>query len=303
MRTREIKTKTEYGGFKYEAVNGGAALTEYCGDDITLTIPVNIESLPIKAIGKKAFLGAGELKELVLPENIEVIQDWAFAACRKLETVTLPRREIKIGQGIFKDCDKLSRVIRAGDETREDEEVSYLLAAAMNGLDAFYLFDLQRAGSAEWLRQWDARLGATIAKEDAEGFSRLLLCGEEDYGSRDNDFDYYVETRRRFKVRLAMLRLMKPTGLEPDFKEFLLNYLIGHTKGAASEETWRVVLDEHGDERAYYEFLLDNGCITKENIDAVLADMGGRHTEMKAFLINYANANFKKGDIFEALRF
>ncbi|MBD5458095.1 MAG: hypothetical protein HDR27_05920, partial [Lachnospiraceae bacterium] len=140
-------------------------------------------------------------------------------------------------------------------------------------------------------------------EEDEEGFSKMLLCGEEDYGSKENNLDYYIEQRRRFKVRLAMLRLMNDIGLAPEVREELLSYLRSHTKGEVSEETWKVVLEEYGDERAYYQFLLDSGCIHDGNFSAVLEDMGERHTEMKAFLMNARSTQPKMEEAFAALAF
>lgn len=287
---------------QYSLIEDHVILVGYRGRDICLTVPVNIGGMPVTVVGKKAFLAAKELKELVLPKSINVIQDWAFASCRALETIMLPKREIEIGQGVFKDCVKLSRIITT-EGAEEDNAVAYLLAAAMSSLDAFYLFNPETAGSESWLEQWDAKMCSLMEQEDAEGFSKMLLCGEEDYGSKDNDLDYYVEQKRRFKVRLAMLRLMNDIGLKDDVKEMLLTYLRAHTKGGESEETWKVVLEEHGDERLYYQFLLDNCCITAENIDAVLEDMGKEHTEMKAFLINYKNSYLQKEDVFSVLDF
>lgn len=230
------------------------------------------------------------------------IQDWAFAFCSNLESLTLPRKKLDIGQGIMKDCFKLQQIIIADDEP-EAEGISYLLAAVMNKLEAFYLFDPSAAGSRSWLEQWDARLMSLMEQEDTEGFSKMLLCGEEDYGSKDNNLDYYVEQKRRFKVRLAMLRLIYDTGLKPSVRDKLLSYLQSHKKGESSEETWKVVLEEHGDDRRYYQFLLDNSCITEENFDEMLSDMGERHTEMKAFLMNERSVKSKREDAFAALEF
>ena len=85
-----------------------------------------------------------------------------------------------------------------------------------------------------------------MERADAEGFSKMLLCGEEDYGSRENNLDYYTEQRRREKVRLAMLRLMHDYGLEQSVREKLEQYLLSHIRGCETEETWRVVLEEYG---------------------------------------------------------
>ncbi|MDE7282922.1 MAG: leucine-rich repeat domain-containing protein [Lachnospiraceae bacterium] len=300
MQIREIET--EHGSLQYSVRESDVILTEYRGRDISLVIPEYVEEIPVTVIGKKAFLGAKGLQELVLPKNLSQIQDWAFACCSNLESLTLPRKKIDIGQGIMKDCFRLRQIIIAEDES-EAEGISFLLAAAMNKLEAFYLFDPYAAGSRSWLEQWDARLMSLMDQEDTEGFSKMLLCGEEDYGSKDNDLDYYIEQRRRFKVRLAMLRLIYDTGLKSSVRDKLLSYLQSHKKGESSEETWKVVLEEHGDDRRYYQFLLDNGCITEENFDAVLSDIGERHTEMKAFLMNKRNTRSKREDAFAALMF
>lgn len=307
-----FEQETEYGVLQYEIQNAGASdenkdnadesgsivmLTGYRGKDIDLTIPEKIAGISVTIVGKKAFLGAKSLRKISLPASITDIREWAFASCSNLETVFLPGRKVSVGQGIFKDCIRLQKIIPAEDK----EAVSYLLAAAVNKLDAFYLFDPAAAGSEEWLKQWDARMMTLMGQEDAEGFSKMLLCGEEDYGSRENNLDYYTEQRRRFKVRLAMLRLMHDIGLDPANKEKLVFYLQAHKKGAHSEETWKVVLEEHGDEREYYQFLLDHDCINGKNLDAVLSDMGERHTEMKAFLMNARSRRMDMENAFEGL--
>lgn len=294
--------ETENGSLKYSVQEDYIILTEYRGRDSSLIIPECVDERPVTVIGKKAFLGAKSLQNLALPENLVQIQDWAFAFCSNLESITLPRKKLDIGQGIMKDCFKLRQIEIAKDEP-EAEGISYLLAAVMNKLEAFYLFDTSAAGSGSWLEQWDARLMSLMEQEDTEGFSKMLLCGEEDYGSKDNNLDYYVEQRRRFKVSLALLRLINDIGLQPSVRDKLISYLQSHKKGESSEETWKVVFEEHGDDRRYYQFLLDNGCITEENFDAILSDMGERHTEIKAFLMNEQSMRSKREDAFASLEF
>lgn len=321
MWTKELET--EHGILQYEIRKEGIVLTGYHGRDIMLTIPQQIEAKPVTIIGKKTFLGAKELQQLTLPGSIEEIQDWAFASCSALRILILPKKKLAVGQGILKDCFRLQQILTVSEEkllsvlsedgsakdisvediSETEADISRLLAAVMSSLDAFYLFEPLAAGSKNWLEQWDARMLLLMAQADEEGFSKMLLCGEEDYGSKENNLDYYIEQRRRFKVRLAMLRLMNDIGLAPDVREELLLYLRVHTKGEASEETWKVVLEEHGDERAYYQFLLDNDCIHDGNFSAVLEDMGERHTEMKAFLMNARSAQPKMEEAFAALAF
>ena len=266
-------------------------ITGYRGRDMRLAVPAEIDGYAVTRIGRKAFLSNKTLREIRLPDTVAHIDDWAFAYCTNLQKLTLPYRRIGIGQGVFKECARLEQIAdgsrtAAGEtsatgaaEDRAVVDTAYLLAA-VGSLDAFYLLNPADAGSPAWLARWDDRMGAVMRRSDAEGFSKMLLCGEEDYGSRDNNLDYYMTKRRKEKVRLAVLRLMHDYGL--------------------ADETWQVILEEHGDELAYYEFLTGIGGVTAENFQPMMDDMGQSHTEMKAYLMKYHGERQAGGDAFAA---
>lgn len=280
------------------AVDGESVeITGSRGRDTVIEIPAQLEGLPVTRIGKKAFLSNKSVKEITLPDTVGQIGDWAFACCTKLTGLTLPYRKLELGQGIFRDCIALSRIMdrAASSQDKDMTDVSYLLAASVAALDAFYLFDLETAGSAEWFARWDVRLRTVMETPDEEGFSKMLLCGEEDYGSRENNLDHYTGQQRRRKVRLAMCRLMHDACLKDEDRKRLTDYLLSHRKGQETEETWRVVLEEHGDELACYRFLTQIGAVDRENFQAMLTDMGEGHTEMKAYLMEYYG-NLRAGE-------
>ncbi len=295
METRELDT--ERGSLQFEIVSGTAVVTGYSGRDAALVIPTAVDGYPVVWIGKKAFLSCKTLQKISLPESLAGIGDWAFAYCAGLEIVILPYSSLEVGQGVFKECTALSQ-IRDCHDAGENGDVSYLLAATVGMLDAFYLFDPGNAGTGNWLAGFDARVATQMALADNDGFSKMLLCGEEDCGSRDTDVGYYMEQKRRGKVRLAMLRLFHDYGLGETLREELVGYLRNHVKGCESEETWRVILEEHGDERQYYELLTDLGGVNGENFPAMMEDMGERHAEMKAYLMRYYDGLRKKEDAF-----
>ena len=99
-------------------------------------------------------------------------------------------------------------------------------------------------------------------------------------------------------MRLAMLRLFHDYGLTEALRQELVHYLLAHVKGCESEETWRVILEEHGDEKPYYELLTELGGVDRENFQAMMEDMGERHAEMKAYLMRYHDRLRKKEDAF-----
>lgn len=300
MRIKE--TDTPQGVLQYRLIDNQAEIIAYRGKDLEVVIPDQMEDCPVTCIGKKAFLSNKMLKQITLPYSIMRIDDWAFACCAKLTKIILPYHKLEIGQGAFKECDRLEQIIdEQGDMTgKKTIDVGYLLAATMSRLNAFYLFDFENAGTDNWLAQWDTRMLNLMGLDDADGFSRMLLCGEEDYGSKENNLEYYMSQQRKGKVRLAMLRLMHDYGLQEAARAYLRNYLLEHMKGQATEETWLVVLEEHGDEREYYRFLTELGCVTTENFQSMMEDMGDNHTEMKAYLMRYHSEQNTKEDVFDA---
>lgn len=298
MQYRELDT--EHGVLQYRISGGSAEVLGYRGKDTELAIPALIDDCAVTHIGKKTFLSNKMLRQISLPESVVRIEDWAFAYCTKLNKVILPYHRMEIGQGIFKECFNLEQIVDEGADERESKttDIAYLLAASMNILDAFYLFDFENAGKPDWLVQWDNRMQTVMEREDAEGFSKMLLCGEEDYGSKENNLDYYMEQRRREKVRLAMLRLMHDYGLESSVRSKLEAYLLAHIKGQQTEETWKVILEEYGDDLKYYQFLTELGGVTADNFQAMMEDMGESHTEMKAYLMKYHSEQQSKADAF-----
>lgn len=299
--------ETQQGSLEYEMMEKTAVITNYNGRDVKIEIPETIEDYPVVWIGKKAFLSNKTLRKIVLPGCLAGIGDWAFAYCGNLDSVALPYHPIEMGQGVFKECGRLEQIENreeaerregAGEEKGRAQDIAWLLAAAVNQLDAFYLFDLENAGTPSWLAGWDARTRTLLHLEDSDGFSKMLLCGEEDYGSKENDLGYYLEQKRRGKVRLAMLRLMHDYGLGEELRAELKAYLLAHIKGCETEETWQVVLEEHGDDRTYYEFLTKIGGVTEENFPGIMEDMGQRHTEMKAYLMRYHDGMRRERDAF-----
>ena len=283
-----------------ESSPGEVYIIEYSGHDTSVIIPEQIEGYPVVYICKKAFLSNKVIREVMLPKTVIEIDDFCFARCSKLKKIGLSYNELKLGQSVFLDCESLEEIINVSENILEKkvEDVAYLLAATTGILDAPYLFDLKRAGNMEWFTQWDIRMLSKMEVDDSEGFSKMLLCGEEDYGSNETDPDFYKHLKRLAKCRVAILRLMHDSFLSIDNKEILKSYLLNLIKGCAHEETWEVVFNEHGDDKAYYEFLIELGGVNENNIFLMLDEMGDRHPEMKAYIMKYNEEIHQEMDAF-----
>lgn len=291
---REKDWEIAGGSLHYEINGEYAEVTGFNGLASEVTVPESIEGCPVRTIGKKAFLSRKNVRRIRLPQTVEEVGDWAFAYCDSLEEVWLPRREIRFGRSVFMECGRLKRIALQGYDGEAE-----LLAAAVTAFDAYYLLALREAGTKEWLEKWDAKLAAVLHTPDREGYSRQVLCGEEDYGSTDERA--YVSGRRKAKVRLALLRLLFPQELSAPLRRELEQYLLDHTKGGESEETWQVILQEHGEDRPYYSLFADLGCINAENLEGILADTGEDYPEMKAFFLRYREEKLGMANFFDSL--
>ena len=279
------------------------------------------KSLPVTAIGKKAFLSKKHLRSVTIPASVTEVGDWAFAYCDALREVTFEGRNVTFGKSVFLECPNL-RCVRFPGLTNDEENplqafpcgnmslasagyitycdgIGALTAAAVTQMESSYLLDASEIGSAEWLAKWDARMFAILGAADDEGYSKQILCGEEDYESAD--LETYLTNSRKKKVRLLLLRLLAPMGLDPAKADELRSYLLAHTKGCPTEETWQVVRDEYGDRREFYELFATIGCFTKENAPAVIAETKEEHPEMKAFFLKYQADHFADHDFFADL--
>ncbi len=300
-----MRKEYEYQGEGYylklqEAENGLQVVA--CGGRASLVqVQEAVEGIPVTGIAKKAFLSRKHIRELILPPTIKRIEDWAFAYCGQLEQITLPGGITELGKAVLVNADALQKIncVTNVGLHQWSEDVAYLLAGAMKDLDAYYLLDLQAAGSEEWFAKWDARLLAVMEEDDNEGYLKQVLCGEEDYGS--TDLVAFLSGKRKKKVRLCMLRLQHNEGLTEKLESYLTAYLQTHTKGCEQEETWQVLLQERNTDKESWDLFLDLGCATGENMEAMLADIGENYPEMKAYFLRYKAEKLGYEDFFAGL--
>ncbi|MDE6433743.1 MAG: leucine-rich repeat domain-containing protein [Lachnospiraceae bacterium] len=284
---------------------GGIEILAFRGTKARLELPEKIlyegREWELCAIGKKAFLGCRGLRSVVLPASVKEIRDWAFSQCGQLEGVQILEKgsvkesnpHICFGNGVFADCPNI-RYIAVGVEKTDD--VAVLLAATVNQVPAEDLLRDAESGSEHWFGKWDQRLFSFINEDDAEGYTNMVLCGEEDIVRNVPEF---MEDKRRRKAGLCMLRLMHDRLLPQNMRQFFTEYLLTHTKGCESEEAWEVIVLEHGEDLSYYQLLAELGGVTADNIDAMVQDLDTSHAEAKAFLIRYKQEHFAVADVFD----
>lgn len=279
------------------------------GDGSLLAIPdtMTVESydvqgnlytreLPVSVIEKKACLGHRGLLRVEIGSNVREIEEWAFAQCENLKTVVFSGGEEKVpvrfGKGVFEDCRRLEILALNGDV---EAPMAALLGAVPYRLDAEYLLTGDDIGGEHWYAKWDNRLQAFLNEDDEEGYTNIVLCGEEDI---ERSVPGFMRDKRRKKSQLCLLRLAHPECLSEDAKAVFTDYLLAHTKGAETEEAWEVLIRKFGDDVTYFELFASIGAIHADNIDAMIVDMKDAHAETKAFLMKYKQENLQAEDVF-----
>lgn len=300
-----MRKEYEYQGegyyLKLQEAGDGLQVVSCGGRASLVQVPETVEGKTVTGIAKKAFLSRKHIRELILLPTIKKIEDWAFAYCGQLEQITLPGGVTELGKAVLVNADALQKINCVQDCGLHQcsEDVAYLLAGAVKDLDAYYLLDLQAAGSEEWFVKWDARLLAVMEEDDSEGYLKQVLCGEEDYGS--TDLGAFLSGKRKKKVRLCMLRLQHGQALEEEMRVYLSKYLQEHTKGCEQEETWQVLLQERNSDKESWDLFLELGCANADNMEGLLADMGENYPEMKAYFLRFKAEKLGYEDFFAGL--
>lgn len=105
----QVAAKT-FQDFNYEESKQGIIITNYAGSNKIVNIPSEIDGKPVVEIGRTAFGECRGIEEIILPNTIEVIDDYVFSKCTDLRKIIIPDSVKSIGEYIFKDCISLTNI-------------------------------------------------------------------------------------------------------------------------------------------------------------------------------------------------
>jgi hypothetical protein len=98
------------GDFSCTTNAGAITITGYTGTCGAVTIPTNINGLPVTSIGPSAFYFCTNLTSVTIPGSIATIGDGAFQFCVNLTCVTIASGVTSIGEAVFYGCVNLTNV-------------------------------------------------------------------------------------------------------------------------------------------------------------------------------------------------
>lgn len=79
-------------------------ILNYKGNGETVKVPAEIEKLPVKVIASRAFANNPTIKEVIFPEGVNDIDNYAFIGCRNLTHVNIPKSIKNITEKAFTGC-------------------------------------------------------------------------------------------------------------------------------------------------------------------------------------------------------
>lgn len=108
----EEETAPEFEGLRYEAADGAVTITGFTSD-LTgkVTVPAEIDGLPVTKIGEGAFKYNFKITEVTLPDSITELGKLAFKSCGKMIKATLPKNLTAIPESCFEECRKLESLV------------------------------------------------------------------------------------------------------------------------------------------------------------------------------------------------
>lgn len=293
-----------------QSADFGMTFTKYSGNEAQFTIPSLHDSVPVTAIGSKAFLSCKSITELTLPESVQHLGDWAFAHMKQLRRLTLAVHPYSLGKDVFLDCPRLTEICLTGD-TSKNPTLPFLLASVITVLRKPSLFRPEHAGDFRfhrgWLEEYDMALISFMESADDEGFQPIFYGWFNDEDAETSQRPAYIAARRANKIRLAFNRLYDSRYLTGNHRDILYAYLKNNMDIAdvslsepvsSRSPVWALYCAEYIQDVRYAHILLDAGCITAANLPVLLPDVTDLNPEAAAIFLDRAQRGHTMEDFF-----
>ncbi len=266
----------------------------------------------LTAIAPKAYLSRKDIEELILPDTLEEIGNWAFAHMKKLRKLVVPCREIRLGKEVFKGCEALEQVLIEGKRKvscvdvvfdtdmadRASVDASYLLAASLRYFGAQELFAPLCFADMEWFAQLDAGFFAFLDGCDENGFNPMWFGGEEDYDDNDTNVEIYRRIRQKEKISVVMCRLLHDAYLNGENRGRYVAFLQKALSDDDSKVLWEFLSEQYAENSGLIRVLTEAGCIHMQNRENVLQWFSGIGAEGKALLLAWYTEQAEHEDFF-----
>lgn len=232
---------------EYLEITGGGAGTGI------LFIPEKLDGLPVSGIGRSAFSGREDLKEVYLPDSIRYLNPFAFYHCPNLKKMSLSDSIEDFCDGAVRQCRSLSEIrvavqrnsFRVVREILQDFALRLRVVLLWNGQEIRLTFPEYAYTYVE-----DTRARAIHHKIEGAGYPYRECVSRMEIRFHEYDRLFYRVTAYDVdtSVEIAFDRLMTPFELEPADAEQYQAYL----NRQASQVLGKLIQERDEERMAFY---------------------------------------------------
>lgn len=292
--------------FEYDVKENEILLKRCYGTEERIEVPAQIEGMPVTVLApyifsqarrkpdQKAAICGNQVKEIVLPDTVREIGNYAFYGCYYLEALTLSHRTHDIAGGAFTGCRHLKNLT-----FRMEQAEGYCMKDVLSEVHHEMKVKLVYPNAVctllfpeyyeEAVENTPARQLETQFHGSGYSYRQCFQDGVFQFGEYDRLFQEAQNLESEdFCIELAVTRLMEKVRLSQDAEGVYQSYLMEHRMSAAG---WCIEFEQN----ETLEFLTGFIDWQEEELSDLIEEANAKgRLEIQSVLMDYKHHHFGK---------
>ena len=292
--------------FEYDVKENEILLKRCYGTEERIEVPAQIEGMPVTVLApyifsqarrepdQKAAICGNQVKEIVLPDTVREIGNYAFYGCYYLEALTLSHRTHDIAGGAFTGCRHLKNLT-----FRMEQAEGYCMKDVLSEVHHEMKVKLVYPNAVctllfpeyyeEAVENTPARQLETQFHGSGYSYRQCFQDGVFQFGEYDQLFQEAQNLESEdFCIELAVTRLMEKARLSQDAEGVYQSYLMEHRMSAAG---WCIEFEQN----ETLEFLTGFVDWQEEELSDLIEEANAKgRLEIQSVLMDYKHQHFGK---------
>lgn len=292
--------------FEYDVKENEILLKRCYGTEERIEVPAQIEGMPVTVLApyifsqarrepdQKAAICGNQVKEIVLPDTVREIGNYAFYGCYYLEALTLSHRTHDIAGGAFTGCRHLKNLT-----FRMEQAEGYCMKDVLSEVHHEMKVKLVYPNAVctllfpeyyeEAVENTPARQLETQFHGSGYSYRQCFQDGVFQFGEYDRLFQEAQNLESEdFCIELAVTRLMEKARLSQDAEGVYQSYLMEHRMSAAG---WCIEFEQN----ETLEFLTGFINWQEEELSDLIEEANAKgRLEIQSVLMDYKHQHFGK---------
>ena len=292
--------------FEFDVKENEICLKRCYGTEERIEVPAQIEGMPVTVLesyifsqarrepDQKAAICGNQVKEIVLPDTVQEIGNYAFYGCYYLEALTLSHRTHDIAGGAFTGCRHLKNLT-----FRMEQAEGYCMKDVLSEVHHEMKVKLVYPNAVctllfpeyyeEAVENTPARQLETQFHGSGYSYRQCFQDGVFQFGEYDRLFQEAQNLESEdFCIELAVTRLMEKARLSQDAEGVYQSYLMEHRMSAAG---WCIEFEQN----EMLEFLTGFIDWQEEELSDLIEEANAKgRLEIQSVLMDYKHQHFGK---------